>query len=163
MISQPSQLLDPEEGSGQTPPDPRSYGNARGKVPEGEGSMKSTDEGHVMASVTIDGLVLDATSRERLIDVINRSGVKMPQVCYHPQPGPIQTCDTCLVEINGQLVRSCATTASEGMSVSTVSPAAHAARQEAFDRILSNHMLRDFTTREYSNCCEDCWGPAARF
>jgi formate dehydrogenase major subunit len=46
-----------------------------------------------------------------------------------------------LVEIKGQLVRACATTASEGMKVSTISPKAHAAQQEAFDRILSNHML----------------------
>ena len=34
---------------------------------------------------------------ERLIDIINRSGNMIPQVCYHPQLGPIQTCDTCMV------------------------------------------------------------------
>jgi formate dehydrogenase major subunit len=30
---------------------------------------------------------------ERLIDLINRSGVEVPQVCYHPQLGPIQSCN----------------------------------------------------------------------
>ena len=34
-----------------------------------------------------------------------------------------------------------ATAISDGMIVSTASPKAHAARREAFDRILSNHML----------------------
>ena len=42
--------------------------------------------------------VQQAKADERLIDVINRSGSKVPQVCYHPQLGPVQTCDTCMVE-----------------------------------------------------------------
>ncbi len=95
----------------------------------------------VEVGVLIDGSKHAGHPGERLVDLINRVGVKLAQVCYHPQLGPIQTCDTCLVEINGQLVRACATTVSDGMSVSTVSPKAHAARLEAFDRILSNHML----------------------
>src|SRR6202051_4461610 len=94
-----------------------------------------------MPPLNVNGTSLTFSAGERLIDVINRSKVEVPQVCYHPQLGPIQTCDTCLVETNGQLVRACATTVTDGLSVSTVSPKAHAARQEAFDRILSNHML----------------------
>src|SRR6202051_361996 len=89
-------------------------------------------------SVVIDGSNRVAHAGERLVDVINRAGVKLSQICYHSQLGPLQTCDTCLVEINGQLVRACATTVSEGMSVSTISPKAHAARQGGFARLLSN-------------------------
>ena len=94
-----------------------------------------------MIRVTIDGVVQETTSGERLIDVINRVGVKISQVCYHPQLGPIQTCDTCMVEINGQLVRACATTVCAGMKVLTKSEIASAAQREAFNRILSNHVL----------------------
>ena len=94
-----------------------------------------------MVTVTIDGVVQQAMSGERLIHVINRAGVKISQVCYHPQLGPIQTCDTCMVEINGQLVRACATSVSAGMKVLTKSEKAGAAQREAFDRILSNHVL----------------------
>ena len=94
-----------------------------------------------MISLTIDGVVQEATSGERLIDVINRAGVQISQVCYHPQLGPIQTCDTCMVEINGQLVRACATGVSAGMKVLTKSEKAGAAQREAFDRILTNHVL----------------------
>jgi formate dehydrogenase major subunit len=94
-----------------------------------------------MIRLTIDGVVQEATSGERLIDVINRANVKLSQVCYHPQLGPIQTCDTCMVEINGQLVRACATTVSAGIEVSTKSEKAGAAQREAFDRILTNHVL----------------------
>jgi formate dehydrogenase major subunit len=94
-----------------------------------------------MISVTIDGMIQEAQAGERLIDVVNRTGSKVPQVCYHPQLGPIQTCDTCMVEIDGQLLRACATAVSDGLIVDTKSAAADAAQREAFDRILGNHML----------------------
>jgi len=94
-----------------------------------------------MITVTIDGVVHEAMSGERLIDIINRAGINISQVCYHPQLGPIQTCDTCMVETNGRLVRACATTASAGMKIFTKSEKASAAQREAFDRILSNHVL----------------------
>ncbi|HJT30412.1 MAG TPA: formate dehydrogenase subunit alpha [Pyrinomonadaceae bacterium] len=92
-------------------------------------------------AITVDGVIQQASSDELLIDVINRSGIQLAQVCYHPQLGPIQTCDTCMVEINGELVRACATKVSPGLSVITNSTAASEAQIEAFDRILSNHNL----------------------
>jgi len=92
-------------------------------------------------SITIDGVVTEAKPDERLVDLLNRIENKIPQVCYHPQMGPIQTCDTCMVEVGGKLVRACATLAEDGMEVSTKSPRASAAQKEAFDRILGNHML----------------------
>ena len=94
-----------------------------------------------MRRLTVDGLVQEAKAGERLIDILNRSGTRIPQVCYHPQLGPIQTCDTCMVEVDGQLVRACATAVSPGIEVSTKSARARAAQQEAFDRILGNHFL----------------------
>jgi formate dehydrogenase major subunit len=94
-----------------------------------------------MISVTIDGVFQEAQAGERLIDVVNRTGSKLPQICYHPQLGPIQTCDTCMVEIDGQLFRACATTVSAGLIVDTKSAAADGAQREAYDRILGNHML----------------------
>ena len=92
-------------------------------------------------SLTINGKVQAAKPGERLIDAINRSGVEIPQVCYHPQLGPIQTCDTCMVEVDGKLVRACGAVATDGMTVVTESARAGAAQREAFDRILGNHLL----------------------
>ena len=65
----------------------------------------------------------------------------IPHVCYHRALGPIQTCDTCLVEIDGALVRACATEIHADMEVGAGSSRADAARREAFDRILGNHQL----------------------
>ena len=94
-----------------------------------------------MANVAIDGVVQESQPDELLIDLINRSSVSVPHVCYHPQLGPVQTCDTCMVEVNGRLVRACATRVADGMKITTKSAKASAAQLEAFDRILSNHML----------------------
>ena len=92
-------------------------------------------------TLTIDGSIAEAKADDLLVDLINRLGAKLPQVCYHPQLGPIQSCDTCMIEADGKLVRACATKARSGMNVSTISTKALAAQREAFDRILGNHLL----------------------
>src|SRR5277367_4829989 len=91
--------------------------------------------------VTIDGTVTEGNPRDRLVEVLNRLGTKIPQVCYHPQLGPIQTCDTCMVEADGKLVRACATVAVDGATILTSSSRACTAQRQAFDRILANHLL----------------------
>src|SRR6201981_992385 len=91
--------------------------------------------------VNIDGVLSEAQPNELLIEVINRVGGSVPHVCYHPQLGPVQTCDTCMVEADGRLIRACATEVADGMNISTKSKKAAAAQVEAFDRILSNHLL----------------------
>jgi formate dehydrogenase major subunit len=93
------------------------------------------------ARISIDDNELEVQDGERLIDAINRAGLQLSQVCYHPQLGPIQTCDTCIVEVGGELVRACSTIVSSGMKVTTTAQAATAARTEAFDRILRHHEL----------------------
>jgi formate dehydrogenase major subunit len=70
-------------------------------------------------TILIDGSPNSVKPGERLVEVIGRAGVAIPHVCYHPQLGPIQTCDTCLVEVEGELVRACATPVSHDMSVRT--------------------------------------------
>lgn len=93
--------------------------------------------------ITVDGVATRAVSGEPLVETINRAlpARHLPQVCYHPQLGPIETCDTCMVEIDGKLVRACATQAEAGMHVATRSQRADAAQRDAFDRILENHDL----------------------
>src|SRR5438270_1441536 len=98
-------------------------------------------KGKTVIKVAIDNVVYEAHDGELLVDLISRNNGSIPHVCYHPQLGPIQTCDTCMVEVNGHLARACATVAIEGMKISTKSSRASAAQIQAFDRILSNHLL----------------------
>ncbi|UBV41430.1 formate dehydrogenase subunit alpha [Deinococcus taeanensis] len=92
-------------------------------------------------TVTVDGAVHTARAGEPLLDVINRAQIELAQVCYHPQLGPIQTCDTCAVEIDGALGRACGTPVRAGLVVRTQTNAARAAQRDAYDRLIANHDL----------------------
>jgi formate dehydrogenase major subunit len=102
-------------------------------------------------TVVIDGVERQLQPNERLIDAFTRFGLELPHVCYLKTLGPLQTCDTCLVEVNGQLVRACATTVNAGDVVQTASPKAKQAREEGMDRLLAKHEL-------YCSVCENNTG-----
>ncbi len=92
--------------------------------------------------ILIDGSPNDAREGERLIDVIGRAGVELPHVCYHPQLGPISNVRYVPGgSRKGELVRACSTPVSQDISVRTTTTRAQSARTEAFDRILTNHLL----------------------
>jgi formate dehydrogenase major subunit len=96
--------------------------------------------------ITVDGARVPARSGELLIDLLNiyreaHGQNPVPQVCYHPQMGPIESCDTCMVEVDGKLVRACGTRVTSGINVVTASEIVDIAQREAFDRILQNHQL----------------------
>ncbi len=93
--------------------------------------------------ILVDGKTVVAREGELLIETILRDGaVEVPHICYHSAlMGPIQTCDTCMVEVDGALVRACGTKVAAGMKAVTQSKRAKDARSEAFDVILGNHML----------------------
>ncbi len=97
--------------------------------------------------ITVDGSSFPARTGELLIEALNRYSETaetqpVPQVCYLPQMGPIQSCDTCMVVVDGLgLARACGTRVSAGMKVGTVGESVDVAQREAFDRILQNHML----------------------
>lgn len=76
-----------------------------------------------------------------ILQVINQAGIAHPQICHLPEVDPIETCDTCIVEVDGKLVRSCSTRAEAEMNVQLSSPRAKEAQTEAMDRILENHLL----------------------
>src|ERR1700759_1559298 len=95
----------------------------------------------MMIKLSLDAQDVETKAGELLIDLLLRRDSKIPCVCYHHQLGPIQTCDTCIVEVDGQMVRACATRLASNMKVETKSARAAAAPREGFDRLLKDHML----------------------
>lgn len=94
-----------------------------------------------MIQIKINGLPYDVEQDATILETINKYNIEHPQVCYVPSVDPIKTCDTCIVEVDGQLVRSCSTKAVDGMNIQLDSPNAKGAQTEAMDRLLENHML----------------------
>ena len=89
----------------------------------------------------VDGQTVAAPEGEPLAEVLDRLESDVAHVCYHPALGPLQTCDTCMVNVDGSLQRACSTPVRAGLRVQTATPTATAARQEAMQRILGNHDL----------------------
>jgi formate dehydrogenase major subunit len=79
--------------------------------------------------------------KQSILQVAKTNGYYIPHVCYHEQMGAIQSCDTCMVEVNGELKRACATEAQPGIEVDSMTPRAKDAQLEAMQRLLQNHEL----------------------
>ncbi len=103
------------------------------------GELEVTDVQSIR--VKIDGTEYVAPEGSKILDILNQNGIEIPQICHVPEVDPIQTCDTCIVEVNGKLQRSCSTAAENGMSISLTSGRVKEAQTEAMDRLLENHLL----------------------
>ncbi len=68
-----------------------------------ETAPASTTSAHSVPStinILVDGRPIAANEGELLVEAILREK-ETPHICYHsPLMGPIQTCDTCLVEVD---------------------------------------------------------------
>ncbi|CAM3889720.1 formate dehydrogenase subunit alpha [Alkalicoccus chagannorensis] len=102
----------------------------------------------------VNGTPVEAQDGTTVLEHLNESGSEVPQVCYHPSLGAVKTCDTCIVEVDGELVRACDTKVKEGSSVYTEIQDVKDAQVIAMDRILHNHELY-CTVCDYNNgTCE---------
>jgi formate dehydrogenase major subunit len=102
-------------------------------------------------TIILDGQPLSGPSGQPLIDFLAAHAIDLPHVCYLAALGPIQTCDTCWVEVDGELQRACALASTDGMRITSESGRARRARQEGMDRVLAKHEL-------YCTVCENNTG-----
>lgn len=104
--------------------------------------------------VTINETEYLAYPGQNLLNLLNTTEESIPQICYNESLGPIQTCDTCMVQVDGEIVRACGTTVDAAMAVNTRIDEVHNAQKAALDRILENHELY-CTVCDYNNgSCE---------
>lgn len=96
-----------------------------------------------MASITIDGLTLDAGAGSTVLQAAERLGIAIPTFCYMKRLPALASCRMCLVEIEGQrrLQPACATAIMDGMVVRTNTPLIEETRSSMLDMLLANHPL----------------------
>lgn len=92
-------------------------------------------------NIILNGKPMEVPSQGNLLDYLRWKGIEVPALCYHPNLGAIETCDSCIVEVNGEFVRSCSTELKEGDVVKTGGSEVFEAQMIAMDRILRNHEL----------------------
>lgn len=101
--------------------------------------------------ITLNGTEYLAQPGQNLLEFIKSATEEfVPHICYNESLGPIQTCDTCIVEVDGELVRACGTTIQGPMEVNTNLDEVQDAQKEALDRILEKHELY-CTVCDYNN------------
>lgn len=78
-----------------------------------------------------------------LIEVADRSGIRIPRFCYHNKLSVAANCRMCLVEVEKapKPLPACATPVMDGMKVFTRSPKALAAQKSTMEFLLINHPL----------------------
>ncbi|GAB3068169.1 formate dehydrogenase subunit alpha [Salinicoccus sesuvii] len=89
----------------------------------------------------LNGNTEHAATNSSILDYLKDTNTEPPSLCYHPDLGALETCDTCIVKVNGEYVRSCSTELKNGDIVETVGDDVHEAQLIAMDRILGNHEL----------------------
>ncbi|PLR95210.1 formate dehydrogenase subunit alpha [Bacillus sp. T33-2] len=92
-------------------------------------------------SFRINGKEYKANPGQTIVEAARDQDFFIPAICFHPNLGSIQTCDTCFVNVGGELVRSCTTKVVPGMNVDTLSEPVKDAQYEGISRILKNHEL----------------------
>jgi len=94
-------------------------------------------------TVTIDGRQVEAEAGDLVIKVAQDHGVYIPRFCWHERMKPVGMCRMCLVEIEGQrgLPPACTATVTDGMVVTTASPAVKKAQEGVLEFLLINHPL----------------------
>lgn len=96
-----------------------------------------------MSKVTIfiNGKEYSADTQKTLLDNILESGVHLPHLCHNKELEGYGGCGLCLVEIEGMRrpLRACSTSVSEGMKVTTSTPALEKSRKATLSLIMSDH------------------------
>jgi len=91
-------------------------------------------------TITIDKHPVEVGSGESVLAATRRLGVDIPTLCYLEKCGPLNTCQVCLVKINGKIVPSCGTKVTPGMAVESETTEVHEARRTALELLFSDHV-----------------------
>src|SRR5439155_18308497 len=96
---------------------------------------------------SIDGREVEVRAGETIFRAARRLGIKLPHLCYLPQPGyrPDGNCRVCMVEIEGErvLAASCIRTPTPGMQVKTQTDRAKTARGMVLELLLADQPPKD--------------------
>jgi [NiFe] hydrogenase diaphorase moiety small subunit len=92
-------------------------------------------------SITVDGIEIEASEGQSVIQACDEAGVYIPRLCYHPDLAPSGTCRVCTCKINGHNGAACVTPAAHGMMIENETPLLTADRRALIEMLFveGNH------------------------
>jgi ferredoxin len=90
--------------------------------------------------ITIDGRAVEVQPGDSVLAVARKLAIDIPTLCYLEKCGPLNSCQVCLVKLNGRLVPSCGTKVAPGMVVESETEEVHEARRTALELLFSDHV-----------------------
>ncbi|MGI6442659.1 MAG: 2Fe-2S iron-sulfur cluster binding domain-containing protein [Synergistaceae bacterium] len=105
-------------------------------------------------NVTIDGVSVSVPSTYTVIEAAAKAGIRIPQLCYHPELTTFGACRVCLVEIEGSrsLGAACVYPVADKMVVHTNTPKVRATRKTVVELLLANHPQDCLKCQLNKNC-----------
>ena len=94
-----------------------------------------------MPVLTINGRSVHAAEGATILDAAREASIDIPTLCWYPRLSTAGNCRICLVSVDGapKLLPSCATSAAEGMVVTTESRAAVENRRAVLSMLLERY------------------------
>ncbi len=107
-----------------------------------------------MASITVDGKVMEAPAGAPLVEVLKDNGFYVSSLCYLDGEKPYAGCRSCLVDVEGPpgLQLSCTAVVQDNMVVRTDTPEVLEGRKSVLSIILANHSDRCLTCHRREHC-----------
>ena len=104
--------------------------------------------------IYIDGAPVAIEGEKNMLQIIRKTGVKLPTFCYHTDLSIYGACRMCMVEDEkGNLFTACSTPPKAGMRIKTNTARLRKYRKNILELLLANH-CRDCTTCVNNRACK---------
>ena len=101
----------------------------------------------------VDGVPVKIEGERNLLEVISKTGIKLPVFCYHSDLSIYGACRMCMVEDEkGRLMASCSTLPREGMKIRTNTGRLRKYRKNILELLLASHCSDCTTCKNSGNC-----------
>lgn len=104
--------------------------------------------------IEIDGFLTEIKSTQTILEKCKELGIDIPTLCYHEDLGSQKVCGICVVECNGELLKSCETYPEKNMIIKTKTPKIIERREKILKDIMKNHPNDCLTCEKSKGDCE---------
>jgi [NiFe] hydrogenase diaphorase moiety small subunit len=88
-----------------------------------------------MLHFRVDGIAVDATQGQSIIEACDAAGIYIPRLCHHPDLKPSGNCRVCTCTVNGRNSAACVTPVAHGMVIENETPTLKADRRAIIEML----------------------------